>query len=40
MPIKITVEESEKTTLQTPKGKENPKEETSIQSSQGTEQQE
>ena len=40
MPIKITVEESEKTTLQTPKGKENPKEETSIQSSQGTEQEE
>ena len=40
MPIKITVEESEKTSLQTPKGKENPKEETSIQSSQGTEQEE
>ena len=37
MPIKITVEESEKTSLQTPKGKENPDEKTSLQSSQGTE---
>ena len=37
MPIKITVEESEKTSLQTPKGKENPDEKTSLQSPQGTE---
>ena len=37
MPIKITVEESDKTSLQTPKGKEEPNDKTSLQTPQGKE---